>query len=187
MVQMQPAHQRVVVIEAAFQRPLQVRDFRPHPAFGQLGEHAWAAFAIDECLHHRPHRRVVIDGGHRVDLDPGVLQHIAQPLQLTGARLGELGAIPDHIAGGFDLRGRDERTPQQSALQQMHQPFGIGQVRFAAGHIAHVAGVAHQDLLEPAVLNQRVIHRHRVDPGGFHRHMGDLLGGQPPAACLSTP
>src|SRR6185295_9536560 len=160
---------------------------RPHPAFGQLGEQQWAALAIDECFHHRPHRAGGDRPGHRIDLDPGVLKDVAEALQLAGARLGELGAIPDHIAGSFDLRGRDERTPQQSAFQQMHQPFGIGQVRFAARHVTHMAGVADQDLLEPAVLNQRVIHRHRIDPGRFHRHMGDLLLGQPPCSMLEHP
>jgi hypothetical protein len=63
---------------------------------------------------------VVIFEATRVDLDPRVLQDVAKPLQLTGARLGELGAIPDHITGGFDLRGRDERTPQQSAFEQVN-------------------------------------------------------------------
>jgi hypothetical protein len=52
------------------------------------------------------------DGGdrgcHRVDLDSGVLQHVAQPLQFAGARLSQLGAVPDHIAGRLDLDGRDE-------------------------------------------------------------------------------
>ena len=72
-------------------------------------------------------------------------------------------------------------------LQKMHQPFGIGQVRFAARHVTHMAGVADQDLLELAVLNQRVIHRHRIDPGRFHRHMRDLLLGQPPCSVLEHP
>ena len=128
MVQMQSAHERVVAVKAAFQRPLQVGNFRPHLAFGQLGEHQWAALAIDECFHHRPHRPGGDRRGHRVDLDPRVLKDVAEPLQLTGTGLGELGAVTDDIACGFDLRRRDERTPQQSAFEQVNQPFRIGQV-----------------------------------------------------------
>ena len=63
---------------------------------------------------------VVIFEATESTLIPRVLKDVAKPLQLTGARLGELGALTDHIAGRFDLRGRDERTPQQSAFEQVN-------------------------------------------------------------------
>lgn len=48
-------------------------------------------------------------------------------------------------------------------------------------------GVTHQHLLELAVLDQRVIHRHAVNPGGLHRHMRHPLRHQPPSRLLQHP
>ena len=184
---MQPAHQRVMVIEAALQRPLQVGDLGAHLSLGQFGEHLRAALSVDERLHHRACRLGRQFGGHRVDLDPGVLQHVAQPLQLAGARLGQLGAVTDHVPGCLDVGGRNETAAQQPALQQTRQPLGIGEVRLATRHVLDMPGVAHHDLLEIAVLDQRVIHRHRVDPGRFHRHVRHALRGQPPRGVPQHP
>jgi hypothetical protein len=82
VVQVQAAHQGVVVPEPAFQRHRQVRDLGPHPAPGQLGQDRAAAFPVDQRLDHRPPGLGGDRGGHRVDLDPGVLEHVAEPLHL---------------------------------------------------------------------------------------------------------
>jgi hypothetical protein len=53
VVQVQPAHQRVLGIEPAFQRQRQVRDVGAYLAFGQFGQHGTAAFAVDERFDSR--------------------------------------------------------------------------------------------------------------------------------------
>ncbi len=132
MSQVQPTHQGMVIIEAPFQRPLQIGDLRAHTAARQISQHRRAAFTVDERLHHRPHRLGGDRGRHAVGLDPGVLKHIAQALQLRGAMLDQLAAVADHVAGGLDVGGRNQPTPQQTAFQQVHQPLGIQEVGFAA-------------------------------------------------------
>ncbi|CMR68855.1 Uncharacterised protein [Mycobacterium tuberculosis] len=46
--------------------------------------------------------------------------------------LDQLAAVADHVAGGLDVGGRNQPTPQQTAFQQVHQPLGIQEVGFAA-------------------------------------------------------
>ena len=107
------------------------------------------------------------------DLDPGVLQHVAQPLHLRGPRLHDPGPVPDHVPGGLDVRRRDETAGQQPALQQVHQPLRVREICLAARDVLDMPGVADQHLGEVTVLDQRMIDRHGIDPGGLHRHMGD--------------
>jgi len=70
VVQVQPAHQGVVVTEPAFQRHRQVRDPGAHLALGQLGQDRAAALPVDERLDHRPPGLGGDGGGDGVDLDP---------------------------------------------------------------------------------------------------------------------
>jgi hypothetical protein len=121
------------------------------------------------------------------DLDPGVLEHVAEPLHLRGPRLHDLGAVPDHVAGGLDVRGRDEAAAQQPAFQQVHQPLSIGKIGFTARDVLDMPGVAHQHLGELTVLDQRVVDRHAADPGGLHRHVGDPQRGKPPGRLPQHP
>ena len=82
VLKVQPAHQCMVVAKAALQRPRQIRNLGPHPPLGQIGQHRRAAFPVDQRLHHRPRRLGGELGCHRVDLDAGVLEHVAEALQL---------------------------------------------------------------------------------------------------------
>jgi hypothetical protein len=125
VVQVQAAHQGVVVTEAAFQRHGQVRDLGPHRALGQLGQDRAAAFPVDQRLDHRPPGLGGDRGSHRVDLDPGVLQGAAEPGDLADPLLDDLGAVADHVPGGLDLRRGDEAAGQQPALQQVRQPLRV--------------------------------------------------------------
>jgi hypothetical protein len=120
-------------------------------------------------------------------LDPGVLEHVAGPLHLRRPGLHDLGAVPQDIPGGLDVRGRDETAAQQPALQQVHQPLSIGKIRFAARDVLDMPGVAHQHLLEVPVLDQRAVNRHAVDPGGLHRHVRDPQRDQPPRRLAQHP
>ena len=54
VVQVQAAHQGMMVTEPAFQRHGQVRDLGAHLAPGQVGQHSGAAFPVDQRLAHRP-------------------------------------------------------------------------------------------------------------------------------------
>ena len=78
VLQVQLAHQRVMVTEPAFQRLRQVSDLRAHH-----GPRASSAstprgpFPGDQRPDHRPPGHRVDRRSHRVQLDPGVLQHPA--------------------------------------------------------------------------------------------------------------
>ena len=187
VVQVQAAHQGVMVAEPAFQRHLQVTDLGAHPAQGQIGQHRTAALPVDQCPGHRQPGLGGDAGGHRVDLDAGVLEHVAEPLDLRRPGLHDLGAVPQDIPGGLDVRGRHETAAQQPALQQVHQPLSIGKIRFAARDILDMPGVAHHHLLEVPVLDQRVVHGHAVDPGRFHRDVGHPQRIQPPGRLPQHP
>jgi hypothetical protein len=120
-------------------------------------------------------------------LDPGVLEHVAEPGDLADPLLGHLRAVADHVPGRLDLRRGHETAGQQPALQQVHQPLGVGEIRLAARHVLDMPGVAHQHLLEVPVLEQGVVDRHGIDPGGLHRHVRDAQPGQPPGRLGEHP
>jgi len=83
-VQVQPAHQRVVIGEPAGQGHRQVGHLPggPQPALGQIGEHRAAALAVDQRLDHRRRRYPGNIGHDRGQLDPGRFQRFLQPLDL---------------------------------------------------------------------------------------------------------
>lgn len=80
---------------------------------------------------------------------------------------------------GGDLRRGDERPPQQAALEQLGQPFGILDVGLATGQVPEVGRVDQQQL-EPGSFED-VPYRAPIDAGGLHRHLGDALANQPVA------
>jgi hypothetical protein len=83
--------------------------------------------------------------------------------------------------------GGDEAARQQAALQQLHQPLSVGQVRLAARDVLDVPGVAHQHLLEVPVLKESMVDRHGIDPGRLHRHVRDAQRDQPPGRLGQHP
>ena len=130
---------------------------------------------------------MAIEDATEFDLDPGVLQHVAQPGDLAGPLLHDLGPVAEHIPGGLDLRRGDEAAGQQPAFQQVHQPVGVREVRFSAWHVLDMPGVAHQHPGEIPVLDQRVVDRHGIDPGRLHGHVGHPQRGQPPGGLGQYP
>jgi hypothetical protein len=130
---------------------------------------------------------VAIEQATEAGLDPGILQHVAQPGDLADPLLGHFGAVADHIPGRLDLGRRDEAAGQQPALQQVHQPLGVAEIGLAARHVLDMPGIAHQHLGEVPVLDQGVVDRHGIDPGGLHRHMGDPQRDQPPGRLTQHP
>jgi hypothetical protein len=67
-----------------------------------------------------------MDEATEAGLDPGVLQHVAEPGDLRHPLPGDLGPVPDQVADRLDLGRGDEAAGQQPALQQLRQPLGVG-------------------------------------------------------------
>jgi hypothetical protein len=120
-------------------------------------------------------------------LIPASCSTLPSPGDLADPLLGHFRAVAEHVPGRLDLRRGDEAAGQQPALQQVHQPLGVGEIRLAARHVLDMPGVAHQHLLEVPVLEQGVVDRHGIDPGGFHRHVRDAQPGQPPGRLGQHP
>ena len=173
---MQPAQERVVGAEIAGQRLHQLRDLRAHPAFGQLGQRDGVVLARDQRGQHRPSRDPEDVGGHRRQLDPGVLQFLLQPLRLPGALGGQRGPVAGQVPQLPDRLRRHERGPQQPALTHLTQPRGVADVRFATGQTLGVRGVD-QDHVQ--VVLQQVERATPVVAGRLEHHQGDLFGDQP--------
>jgi hypothetical protein len=112
VVQVHPQHQRVMGAEAPLQRPAQLRDLGSHPGACQLGEGVGVADAGDERFEHLPGRHPEDVGDHRVQLDPGVLEQLLDPLGLPGAFLDQLLAVAGQVAQLGDHRWRHEAGPQ---------------------------------------------------------------------------
>ena len=71
-------------------------------------------------------------GGDRGQLDPGVLEHLLQPLDL-GALL-DLGlAIPGQVPQLTDLARRHEALAQQAVLKQLAQPRRVADIGLSPG------------------------------------------------------
>ena len=117
-LKMQPAQERVVFAEVAGQRRHQLRDLRPHPGLGHLGQHLRVAFAVDQRGQHLPSRHTEDVGRHRRQLDPGVLEFLLQPLRLPAALGGLRGAVRcySNQAGTFLASLPD---PVESAVRQL--------------------------------------------------------------------
>jgi hypothetical protein len=118
-------------------------------------------------------------------LDPGVLQHLGQPLPLAGALPGELLAVSGPLPQRRHLSARDEAGPQQPVFMQLGDPLAVGQVRLAARDVAHVCRVARAHL-DPGA-GQGVIDRPPAHPGAFHRGAGLARLRQPAGHLLQRP
>jgi hypothetical protein len=117
--------------------------------------------------------------GHRINLDPAVFEDFRQALQLAGARLDELFAVPGQLSDRRNLRRRDETTPQQPTLGQFRQPHGIEGIALATWDVFDMSGVDQRHLQRPLGLAQGMEHRLPVHASCFDGHMRDALGDQP--------
>jgi hypothetical protein len=178
VLQVHPRQQRVMFTKPSRKRHRKIRELLAHHPTGKPGQHPRVTLPSDQRLHHRPRRHRGDTGGHRVELDSAVFQDLAQPLQLTGARLDKLLAVASHLPDRRDLRRRDETAAQQPHLAQLRQPLGVLGVGLAARDVLDVPGVDQQHL-QPLCLAQGMKDWPPVHPGRFHRHMGDALGDQP--------
>ncbi len=131
-VQVHPGQERVVVGEPAGQRLGQRRDLGAQPALGQVGQRGGVAFPGDQRLEHRPARDPDDVGGHRGQLDAGVLEQLLQPLDLPAAFPGDRGPGPGQVPQLPDRLGRHERAPHQPVRAELGQPGRVGDIGLAA-------------------------------------------------------
>jgi hypothetical protein len=135
-------------------------------AAGPHVQHVLSAGAVDVQRHiHR-------SAGHGpgTDFDGGCAYHAPDAcIPAAGSASPPVPRSPSWllaVAGAVPQRGhlgsRDEAGPQQTILVQLGDPLAIPQVSFAAGHVAHVRGVAHAH--HDPLAGQRVIHRPPVHP-----------------------
>ncbi len=76
-----------------------------------------------------------------------------------------------------DRVGRPEAAAQQADDVQVAEPFTIGDIALAAGHVLDVAGVDEDDV--NAAGFEDLEDGNPVHAGGFHRHVRDQTGDQP--------
>jgi hypothetical protein len=109
LVQQYPRQLCVMVAELAGEGLHQRRVLDTQPPSGQLGERLGVTLTCDQRLDHGPARHPEDVGGHRPQLDQGVLQQLLQPLLVPGALGGQVGAQPGVVPQLADLGGRHER------------------------------------------------------------------------------
>ncbi len=91
VVEVHAQHQGVVVLEVADHGLAQLGDLGAHPDQGHLGQHLGVSLAGDQRLQHPPARLAQHVGGHRVEVDAGVLQQRLDALGIPHPFLGQLG------------------------------------------------------------------------------------------------
>ena len=165
-------HEALMGPDQPLQRSLQLREFLPQPALGQVGQHLGVLLSPGHGFQHGPPRYPQHISGHRGQLDVGPFQHFLNSVGLPAALLHQ--APP--VAGQFPQLPlgpvRDETGLQKAVAQQVGNPFGILHVGLAPRHGLHVAGVDHH---HGELLLQEIVDRFPVDPGALHRHLGHFV------------
>jgi hypothetical protein len=123
----------MVARDPALERLTQRRELLAQLPPGQLGQHLRIGGPTHQCLQHRPARDSQHVGGHTAQLDPGVLQHLVQPLGLTGALIDQRLAVAGQVAQLPDRSGWHEAGADQAALDQLGDPGRIRHIGLAAG------------------------------------------------------
>lgn len=72
------AEEGVVVVEVSGQRLAQLRELDPHPAVGEVGEHARVTLPGDHRVQHLAAGHAVQVTDHRIELDLRVFQDLLQ-------------------------------------------------------------------------------------------------------------
>ena len=179
-----PQHRGVMLPEPAPEGQTQRRDLLAQHPFGQLGERVRITFPGDEGPQHGPARHPQHVGGHRVELDPGVLQDLLHPLTFGGVGLDQPFAVPGQVTQLPDRSRRHERSSEQPMLQQLRQPGRVGHVSLAARHHLDVLGVDQLEVKVP--LFEHVPDRLPVGAGRFHHDLDDPVGTQPVSELLKA-
>ena len=160
--------QRVDPVKAALQRLPERWDLDPQLALGKLGEDLGVGRAVHERVEHRPAGLPEDVRRDAVELDPGVLQRLVQPVRLPGALLDLRLAIPSQVPERPDRLGRHETRAQQTGLRELAQPRRIRHIGLTTGNLLHVTGVDQQQL---EVVLQNRPDRLPIHAGRFHRDL----------------
>ena len=96
-VQVYPGQERVMIGEPAGQRLGQGGDLQTQPSLGQIGQRRRVVLAVDQPLEHQPTRDTHDVRGYRRQFDPGVLQHLLEPLDLATPFAGDRGPGPGQV------------------------------------------------------------------------------------------
>ena len=78
---------------------------------------------------------------NRDSSDAGVLQHVVQALDLTGAVVDQRGAEPGQVPQSADWRRWHEARSDQSVFDELGDPYCVRDVALAARHDLDVLGV----------------------------------------------
>ena len=163
--------------ESAGKRFGQLRNFGSQAIAGQISHRGRVGVAGDEGFEHQPPGYSDDIGGHRRQLDPGVFQHLFQPLDFSAPFSGDRGAGAGQIPQLPDRRRRDERSTHQTVGAQLRQPGRIIDIGLAARQVLHMPGID-QHHLHPRKILQQVVERFPVVTSGLHHHACNLLGHQ---------
>ena len=136
--------QRVQRLEATLERLAQRRELGSQPALREVGEHLGVGGALAERVEHRPAGDAEDVARDAVELDPGVLQRLVQPVGFALALFDLRLAIPGQLPQRPDRLGRHEARPQKPSFKQLAQPLGILDVGLAPGKLLDVASVDQQ-------------------------------------------
>ncbi len=109
-------------------------------------------------------------------LIPASSRHLVEPVGLARPVLDEGLAVAGEVAELPDRGRRHEAPPQEPALQQLRDPGGIRQVGLPPREVPDVGSV-HQE--EGVAVLEQVVDGPPVDPGALHRHVADLVRGEP--------
>ena len=124
----------MMLTEPGRQRLPQLRQLRPQPGLGQIGQQLRVGHPGDQGVHHLPTRHTHHVGGYRGQRDPGVLEDLMQPVHLAGARSDQRLAIPGQVPQlpkrprGHQTGPQQPRrtTPPRSTGRRSHRPCGRG-------------------------------------------------------------
>src|SRR5579859_3822534 len=166
-------HRALVLVDRPFQGQPQRGPLLLQLALGQLGHLVTVGDPGSEGLEHVPPTLAHDVGGNVPKLDVPPLQHLLQSAHLVGSHLHQAPPIADRLLQLALGPLGDPARAEQPVPKQIGDPLGILDVRLAAWHRLHVAGVDHHQL--DALTFQEVVHRLPVDPGALHRQARDPL------------
>jgi len=168
--------QPVVLIEMTGQGLAQRRDLLAHLPARELGQDVGIGFAGDQRIEHVAPGLAHHVRRDAVELDPGVLQGLVQPVDLTRALLDLRLAIAREIPQPANRLGRHEARLEQPGLGKPAQPGGVRDVGLAARDRLDVARVDQQAL--KLVLQDRP-RRLPIDARRFHHDLPRAMRAQP--------
>jgi hypothetical protein len=158
-----------MIRQPSVQRIVQLLRRRFDPVTGQICQLAGLAHAFNHRLDDSPPARAHDVGEHRVELDVGLRQRLADALHMPRLLANELLAGAQQRAQFLHVFFRNEARLDQSAGQKIGDPHRIVEVALAARNVLDVRRIGDDQGEIP--FAQNLPHRHPIDPGRLHRHV----------------